>query len=99
MKRIFTDSNIMQPELLNVITSTIYTIADFIRARSIQVDANVDLVLDASNVDCKYYFVKHQTRCIFWMDKVDSSLFPVTQELKGITSESRMHIRMFLFPV
>ncbi|KAJ7927514.1 hypothetical protein B0H13DRAFT_2312462 [Mycena leptocephala] len=73
VKRIFTDSNIMQPELLDVITSTIYTIADLIRARSIQVDANVDLVLDASYVDC--------------------NLFPVTQELKGITSESRMHIQ------
>ncbi|KAJ6473542.1 hypothetical protein C8R47DRAFT_714054 [Mycena vitilis] len=95
-KRIFTDSDILKPELLNVIMDAMRTIADFSRSQNIDYTA-VDLVLDVAIEDekirCTYYFVDHKTRRIFWEDKVDSNLFPVTNGLHGITSESHMHIR------
>ncbi|KAJ6588819.1 hypothetical protein B0H19DRAFT_1248417 [Mycena capillaripes] len=96
VKRVFTNSNILKPELHAIITEAMHTIADFIRAENIEMQS-VDLVLDASSVEqtmrCKYYFVNHKTRYAFWMDKAESSWFPVTYDLNGITSESRMHIR------
>ncbi|KAJ7512665.1 hypothetical protein B0H11DRAFT_1787265 [Mycena galericulata] len=95
-KQLFTDSNILNPEIFGVITQAMRTIDDFMQARGISLDAGVYLVLDVTSPperECKYYFVNIQTRWIFWMDDVDSDMFPVTQELSGIRSASSMHTR------
>ncbi|KAF8190332.1 hypothetical protein K438DRAFT_1831867 [Mycena galopus ATCC 62051] len=103
VKRIFTDADIFERKSLSVITEAMNTVADFMRSRNTEVAACVDLVLntfyydgDTTMVDttmgCQYYFVNHETQCVFWMDKAESSMFPVTAFLTGITSESRMHI-------
>ncbi|KAJ7512643.1 hypothetical protein B0H11DRAFT_1985 [Mycena galericulata] len=95
-KQIFTDSNILDSEILGVITKVMRTIEDFVQACGIVLDAGVYLVLDAScplEQECKYYFVNTQTRWIFWMDDVESKMFPVTHELSGTTSASSMHTR------
>ncbi|KAF7360414.1 hypothetical protein MVEN_00771400 [Mycena venus] len=95
-KRVFTDANLFDSETLKFINDSIRHVKDFLRAHNVHLDPGVDLVLDEyiyedKTKGCQYYFVNHQGRCVFWMDKGDSSLFPVTDELRGMTSAS--HIR------
>jgi hypothetical protein len=56
----------------------------------------VDLVLDEyvytdDSRGCQYYFVNHKGRAVFWADKAESDMFPITEELGGIQTKS--HIR------
>ncbi|KAJ6621366.1 hypothetical protein B0H10DRAFT_2215293 [Mycena sp. CBHHK59/15] len=95
-RRVFTDANLFDTELLESITNNVRIIHDFLRAHGIQLSACVDLVVDEyvysdGSKGCQYYFVNHETRCVFWVDKTESDLFPISAELNGITSKS--HIR------
>ncbi|KAJ7485400.1 hypothetical protein FB451DRAFT_1363351 [Mycena latifolia] len=95
-KRVFTDANLFDNESFMFINSTMHTVHDFLRAYNVQLPPDVDLVLDEylytdQSKGCQYYFVNHKDRCVFWMDKAESSeLFPVTEELNGITSASHI---------
>jgi hypothetical protein len=98
MKRVFTDANLFNTESLAFINTAVGTILDFLRARSVVLAPGVDLVVDEymysdNTKGCQYYFINHEGRCVFWMDKVESDSFPITGEVNGITSAS--HIRMF----
>ncbi|KAF7360384.1 hypothetical protein MVEN_00768200 [Mycena venus] len=93
--RVFTDANLWDAETLKFINDNIRYVKDFLRAHNVHLDPGIDLVLDEYVYDdktkgCQYYFVSHHGRCVFWMDKGDSSLFPVTEELKGMTSASHI---------
>ncbi|KAJ6595731.1 hypothetical protein DFH09DRAFT_973865 [Mycena vulgaris] len=95
-QRVFTDANLFDPASLAFINTNVHTIHDFLRAHGVQLVPGADLVLDEytyadGTMGCQYYFVNHQDRCVFWMDNTESDLFPITQELNGITSAS--HIR------
>ncbi|KAJ7640899.1 hypothetical protein DFH06DRAFT_1477813 [Mycena polygramma] len=96
-KRVFTDANLFDPTMLKFITDNMDRITDFLRAHGVQVAPDVDLVLDEYIYDdgskgCQYYFVNHQGRCVFWMDKAESDMmFPIMTEVNGIASAS--HIR------
>ncbi|KAJ6473528.1 hypothetical protein C8R47DRAFT_1294502 [Mycena vitilis] len=96
-KRVFTDANLFDPTMLKFITDNMDRITDFLRAHGVQVAPDVDLVLDEyiyedGSKGCQYYFVNHQGRCVFWMDKAESDMmFPIMNEVNGITSAS--HIR------
>ncbi|KAJ7892760.1 hypothetical protein B0H14DRAFT_956776 [Mycena olivaceomarginata] len=95
-KRVFTDANLFDNASLTFIHENIHKVHDFLRAHSVHLPHGVDLVLDEyvysdGSKGCQYYFANHQDRCVFWMDNGDSDLFPVTQEVKGMTSAS--HIR------
>ncbi|KAJ6588850.1 hypothetical protein B0H19DRAFT_1248446 [Mycena capillaripes] len=96
-KRVFTDANLFDPPTLTFINDNVRTINDFLRANGIQLESDVDFVLDEyiyldQSKGCQYYFVNHQDRCVFWMDKADSDMmFPIMRELNGVTSAS--HIR------
>ncbi|KAJ7485399.1 hypothetical protein FB451DRAFT_1082841 [Mycena latifolia] len=94
--RVFTDANLFDNESFMFINNTMHTIHKFLRAHNVQLDPDVDLVLDEylyadQSKGCQYYFVNHKDRCVFWMDKAESDLFPVTQEVNGMISAS--HIR------
>ncbi|KAJ7431193.1 hypothetical protein FB451DRAFT_1321023 [Mycena latifolia] len=97
-KRVFTDANLFDNESFTFINHTMHLIHDFLRAHNVQLHPDVDLVLDEylyadQSKGCRYYFINHHDRCVFWMDKAESSeLFPVTEELNGISSMS--HIRL-----
>ncbi|KAJ7485410.1 hypothetical protein FB451DRAFT_1229644 [Mycena latifolia] len=95
-KRVLTDANLFDNASFTFINSTMHTIHDFLRAHNVQLAPDVDLVLDEylyadQSQGCQYYFINHQDRCVFWMDKAESDLFPVTEEFNGIKSAS--HIR------
>ncbi|KAK7052040.1 hypothetical protein R3P38DRAFT_3255270 [Favolaschia claudopus] len=95
-KRVFTDANLFDANTLTFINDNMRTVLDFLQAHNVDLDPGVDLVLDEFLYDdgskgCQYYFVNHQDRCVFWMDYCDSNLFPVTAEVKGMSSAS--HIR------
>ncbi|KAJ7741402.1 hypothetical protein DFH07DRAFT_837908 [Mycena maculata] len=93
-RQIYTDSNILDDEIFDVIAKAIDTIDDFKRAHNILLEPSVDLVLDAyPEWGCQYYFVNNQTRWIFWMDNAESDILPITSELHGIKSASSMHTR------
>lgn len=97
-KRVFTDANLFDPASLSLMEDNIQTIRDFLRAHGVQLAPDVDLVLDEcpdllpdQSKACRYYFVNHSDRCVFWMDKAESEMFPVMYGLNGVTSAS--HIR------
>ncbi|KAJ6495244.1 hypothetical protein C8R45DRAFT_1094905 [Mycena sanguinolenta] len=80
VKRIFTDSDILKPESLHVVTRVMHIVADFMRSRNAQIDACVDWCGTPITM-----MIKH------W--GATSDMFPVTATVTGITSESRMHIQ------
>ncbi|KAJ7359252.1 hypothetical protein DFH08DRAFT_1074779 [Mycena albidolilacea] len=97
-KRVFTDANLFNNTTLTFINDNIRKVHDFLHAHNftVHLEPGVELVMDECVCDdgskgCRYYFVNHRYRCVFWMDNGDSNLFPVTQEVKGMTSAS--HIR------
>ncbi|KAJ7893577.1 hypothetical protein B0H13DRAFT_2527448 [Mycena leptocephala] len=95
-KRVFTDANLFDNATLQFIEDNIRTIHDFLCAHAVQLEPGVDLVLDEyfysnGSKGCQYYFVNHRDRCVFWMDKAESIMFPITYGLNGMTSAS--HIR------
>ncbi|KAK7016904.1 hypothetical protein R3P38DRAFT_2988241 [Favolaschia claudopus] len=95
-KRVFTDANLFDANTLIYINDNMCTVLDFLQAHNVELEPGVDLVLDEFLYDdgskgCYYYFVNHQDRCVFWMDNGHSDLFPVTCEVKGMSSAS--HIR------
>ncbi|KAJ7037862.1 hypothetical protein C8F04DRAFT_1090422 [Mycena alexandri] len=95
-KRVFTDANLFDGATLKFMDENVRNVTDFLRVHSIQLAPDVDLVLDEYIYDdqskgCQYYFVNHQDRCVFWLDKAQSEMFDVTQELRGMTDAS--HIR------
>ncbi|KAJ7266926.1 hypothetical protein B0H12DRAFT_1320913 [Mycena haematopus] len=95
-KRVFTDANLFDSTTLVFINDNVSIVNDFLRAHNVYLEPGVDLVLDEyvfsdGSKGCQYYFVNHLGRCVFWMDNGDSDLFPVTAEVKGMTSAS--HIR------
>ncbi|KAJ7634775.1 hypothetical protein FB45DRAFT_474174 [Roridomyces roridus] len=98
-KRVFTDANLYDPDTFQFMTTQINLILDFLRAHNVILQPNVDLVVDEwvyedGEKGVQYYFANHQDRCVFWMDKTDADLFPVTFEIPGVTSAS--HIRHIL---
>ncbi|KAK7044635.1 hypothetical protein R3P38DRAFT_3388945 [Favolaschia claudopus] len=89
-KRVFTDANLFDATTLTYINDNMSTVLDFLRAHNVELEPGVDLVLDDFLYDdgskgCQYYFVNHQDRSF------DSDLFPVSSEVKGMSSAS--HIR------
>ncbi|KAJ7921495.1 hypothetical protein B0H13DRAFT_2655993 [Mycena leptocephala] len=95
-KRVFTDANLFDNATLQFIEDNIRTIHDFLCAHAVQLEPGIDLVLDEyfysdKSKGCQYYFVNHRDRCVFWMDKAESIMFPITDWLNGMTSAS--HIR------
>ncbi|KAJ6511206.1 hypothetical protein C8R45DRAFT_966380 [Mycena sanguinolenta] len=88
-KRVFTDANLFDTETLAFIHYNLHTVNDFLRDHNVYLPPGVDLVLDEyiysdGSKGCRYYFVSHQDRSVFWMDNGDSELFPVTAEVKGM---------------
>ncbi|KAJ7185538.1 hypothetical protein C8R46DRAFT_1060923 [Mycena filopes] len=95
-KRVFTDANLFDAATLKFINESVNNIHDFLRVHSVQLAADGDLVLDEyvfsdGSRGAQYYFVNHHDRCVFWMDNVDSDIFAVTRQLRGMTAAS--HIR------
>ncbi|KAF7361085.1 hypothetical protein MSAN_01139600 [Mycena sanguinolenta] len=89
-KRVFTDANLFDPATLVFINDNVRTVNDYVRAHNVDLPPGVDLVLNEyvrsdRRKRCKYYFVNHLGRRLFWMDIGDSCL-----KVKGMTSASHI---------
>ncbi|TFK34470.1 hypothetical protein BDQ12DRAFT_738210 [Crucibulum laeve] len=94
-KRIFTDANLYDPNLLDHITTDIAIIYDFIRTQSIELAPTVDLVLDLvydeeHELIDRYYFADHQSRTIFFLDEIDGYDLPAWHQIEGVTAHSHI---------
>ncbi|KAF9461552.1 hypothetical protein BDZ94DRAFT_1263376 [Collybia nuda] len=81
-KRIITESWILDREIYKYLTDSFLLLEDFVRARGYNFPQDCHLVLDVEEkmdeIDhywCGYYYVSHSTRSIFWLEKMDISLF------------------------
>ncbi|KAJ7634763.1 hypothetical protein FB45DRAFT_909787 [Roridomyces roridus] len=93
-KRVFTDANIYKSRTLRFIENVMHRILssldDFLRSARVEL-RDIDLVLDECLCEdgtpgCRYYFVNHKDRCVFWMDEAPEYLFPIVWEIRGVTS-------------
>ncbi|GLB42358.1 putative expressed protein [Lyophyllum shimeji] len=93
-KRIFTDANLYEPDMLSQILADIGTIEEFFRVHNMRRAANVDLVLELRRVDGQietfYYMVDHSKRCIFFVDEFNASDLPIWDELQGTSSPTHV---------
>ncbi|KAJ6595613.1 hypothetical protein DFH09DRAFT_1357542 [Mycena vulgaris] len=94
-KRVFTEANIFDGASFDLITKTLRTIHEFILAHRIDLPADADLVLDEytysdQSKGFQYYFVHHKDRCVFWLDRVESDMFPVATQVNGMTTASQI---------
>ncbi|KAF8068880.1 hypothetical protein FPV67DRAFT_1448735 [Lyophyllum atratum] len=93
-KRIFTDANLYEADMLSQIEANIDTIDEFFRVHNIRRSVHVDLVLELLRVDGQidtlYYMVDHSKRCIFFVDDFDASDLPIWYELQGVTSPTHV---------
>lgn len=76
--------------------NAIQHIEDLVANQNIQLPSDSQLVLelkllsDVEQLECRYYFVAHQTRCLFWLEEFNVNMF--VDYLNGVTALS--HIRM-----
>ncbi|KAF7361080.1 hypothetical protein MSAN_01139000 [Mycena sanguinolenta] len=78
-KRVFTRANLFDPATLVFINDNVRTVNDFVCVHNVDLPPGVDLVLyeytySDGRKECKYYFVNHMGRRLFWMDIGDSVL-------------------------
>jgi hypothetical protein len=92
---VYTDANLFNPEELEVITESANQILGALESsdldKTIKKD-EVELVLElcgnSSNLVCGYYFVCHERRCLFWLEKFDAS--DICGEIKVVVSRSHL---------
>ncbi|KAK0449708.1 uncharacterized protein EV420DRAFT_760800 [Desarmillaria tabescens] len=96
LPRIFTDINLYDPDKLELITKFMVDMEDYIRAKGINIHANVDLVFDLrrdpdnGDICCAYYFASHDDRSIFWLDDFNSIYLDRCNEVNGVTEQSHI---------
>ena len=93
-KPIYTDTNMCDPDLLQKIEQFVEEI-NKLREVSPPLPPDWELVLELGKDDetgesiCRYYFVRHSTRCLFWLHEFD--LECILAGLCGVTEKT--HIR------
>lgn len=76
-RKILTDADLYNHEVLCVVETYLDQIADYFKSYSIDFPNDADLVLDLrqdsnNGHECGYYFADHGSRCIFWLDDYDA---------------------------
>ena len=90
-KPIYTDTNMCNPDLLQKIEQYVEEI-NKLKDISPSIPADWELVLELGEDDetdesiCSYYFVRHSTRCLFWLHDFD--LESILGELRGVTEKT-----------
>ncbi|TFK44743.1 hypothetical protein BDQ12DRAFT_717895 [Crucibulum laeve] len=97
-KRIVTDTWLWDDELSEEVMKCIDQIEDYIRARNVFIPEDTNLFLDVKkasddNYWCAYYFARHSTRSLFWLESYQLNQF--VNELRG-GEISPSHIKLFL---
>ena len=89
-QRIFTESDICDSKLYKEIEYGIKVLFDWLKPNELDMD-QLDLVIerrfnDNDDIVFWYYFVNHQSRCIFWLDDFDAE--EVLLDCQGVRSLS-----------
>ncbi|KAK7026848.1 hypothetical protein VNI00_015390 [Paramarasmius palmivorus] len=98
-KKLYTDANIYDPDILSLVTRLIKHYEQYIRDHSIRLPEHVNIVFDLHldkqhKLDrCEYYLVNHAARVVFWLDKfeLNDSTLHVWSEIQGVSKFS--HVR------
>jgi hypothetical protein len=96
MQKIVTEANLYHAEVMHDIDSFIEHIDNVMRLKGIKLGPEVELVLepmlskDGTDIVCGYYFVDHETRCLFWLENFDVSY--TLADIKGVKSPA--HIKL-----
>ncbi|KAJ7173493.1 hypothetical protein C8R46DRAFT_1082980, partial [Mycena filopes] len=103
-KRVFTDANLFDAATFRFIDDSVNNIYNFLRAHNVQLPADANLVLDEyifsdGSRGAQYYFVNHHDHCVFWMDNIDSDIFTIARQMRGMTAASHIPTRHLLPPL
>ncbi|KAJ8095935.1 hypothetical protein PM082_015156 [Marasmius tenuissimus] len=100
-KRIYTDADIYDPNILRHARRLINEFDDYTRKQSITLTKHMNVTLDMfyeeaepDGVDkcpCRYYIADHASRTVFWLDKFNADEMFVWSEVKGVRELT--HIR------
>ncbi|KAL0956562.1 hypothetical protein HGRIS_002699 [Hohenbuehelia grisea] len=102
-KRIFTDSNLLNEEVLAKVEHYIFRFEDWIRAHNFEIPNDAELVLQVlrddkrqSDVDdgfqCGYYYAQHSSRSLFWLEDNNTSQMFDARFKEAIVSESHAQL-------
>ncbi|KAK0218283.1 hypothetical protein EDD85DRAFT_356854 [Armillaria nabsnona] len=90
--QVFTQADIVIPEVLYALTGFLDDIVSYIYAKGISLPPKVDLFLGLGWRDgiafCAYYFADHVHRSIFWLDDVDVRVLSIS----GIITTEPSHL-------
>ncbi|KAL0061131.1 hypothetical protein AAF712_012051 [Marasmius tenuissimus] len=96
-KRIYTDADVYNPNILRHAHRLINELEEYTRKRHITLSNNMNVTLDMfyeeeeDSCPCRYYIADHSTRTVFWLDKFNADEMEVWSEVKGVTEMT--HIR------
>ncbi|KAJ8095928.1 hypothetical protein PM082_015149 [Marasmius tenuissimus] len=96
-KRIYTDADIYNPNILRHAVRLINEFDEYTRTRDIALPNTMNLTLDMfyeeedDSCPCRYYIADHASRAVFWLDKFDAEQMDVWSEVTGVTEMT--HIR------
>ncbi|KAG5635306.1 hypothetical protein H0H81_011766 [Sphagnurus paluster] len=93
-KRVFTDANLYQHEILSRVLSDIEAIEKFLRVHNIRRSSWIDLVLEleqGDDPDTLYYLIDHSNRSVFFLDEFDASNLLIWQEVDGVSTPTHVN--------
>ncbi len=91
--QVFTEADIVVPEVLYVLTGFLDNIVSYICTKGISLPPKVDRFLDLrwfrdGTVNCGYYFADHIHRSVFWLDDVDVKALSIS----GVITTEPSHL-------
>jgi len=95
-QRIYTDANLYDPEELTVIAESANQILTDLKNKAVDdnvmLPTDVELVLEiipqGPEKICGYYFVNHNSRCLFWLEEFDAE--QICNDIKVVVSLSHL---------
>ncbi|KAF9782854.1 hypothetical protein BJ322DRAFT_179603 [Thelephora terrestris] len=90
---IYTDANMREPKLRQRIEEALEEMDNLMRVNFPPLPGDDwELVLELHKNICSYYFVRHSTRCLFWLHEFD----PVRAlgGLSGVTERTHIHLAL-----
>ena len=93
LKGLFTDTDMHDPILREEMEEFYSSLQQIMRVDDLTIpSSNFDLVLDImpdrDRIQWPYYYACHDTRCLFWLEKYDTTY--ITSELDGVESPAHL---------
>jgi len=93
LKRLFTDTDMHNPTFREEMEGFYCYLRQIVYVDGLTIPSrNFDLVLDimpdGDRIQWSYYYACHDTRCLFWLEKYDTTY--ITSELDGVESPAHL---------